>query len=300
MSAIVTLGEKNIKAIINKTLDDIEANRPTDYILLMAGMHMELNAWGKFIFNGSNSLAPAVLTLDDHIKTYLRSRNRIKSRLPLYDGLLLYAHIWETYWFQLKLRRIACLVSNQPYPWFIPGTKPGNDYFEAGNFYEHQVLQPLEKAAKPFADLLRSVYSRDIRNFIAHGDFNVHANAISFGYREYSTAKNGGRKNKDTMLSYEEWNNLLNNTILFYQTLNQTIYQRRQAYIKAHPSGSIVIELPVEINTSATLEWSSDNAFAGYFIPKSPFITKAGLHQTEGEKRAHQDLVRKLTASLNR
>ena len=102
------------------------------------------------------------------------------------------------------------------------------------------------------------------------------------------------------MLSYDEWNNLLNNTILFYQTLNQTIYQRRQAYIKAHPSGSIDIELPVEVKTSAILEWSSDNAFAGYFIPKSPFITKAGLHQTEEEKRAHQDLVRKLTASLNR
>lgn len=302
MNDIDTFDRKEVKAIISRILDDIEAKRPNDYILLLAGMHMELNSWGKFIFNGNNSLAPVVLTLDDHIATFLKSRNRIKSRLPLYDGLLLYAHIWETYWFQLLLLRIACLVSDQKYPWFIPGTKPGSDYFSAGSFYAHQILEPLDKTAKPFANLIRSVYWRDIRNVIAHGDFALPVdNRISFRYREYSTTKRGKgqKKDKDIVLTYDEWNNLLDNTILFYKTLRKTIYQRRQAFIKAHPSGSIEIELPVEVNTTALLEWSSEKAYCGYFIPKSPFITKAGLHQTEEEKQAHQQFIRELTASLN-
>lgn len=302
MNNIDTFDRKKVKAIISRTLDDIEAKRPNDYILLLAGMHMELNSWGKFIFNGNNSLAPIVLTLDNHIAVFLKSRNRIKSRLPLYDGLLLYAHIWETYWFQLLLLRIACLVSDKDYPWFIPGTKPGSDYYSAGNFYAHQILKPLEKKAKPFANLIRSVYWRDIRNVIAHGDFALPTDSrISFGYSEYSTTKKGKgqKKDNDIVLTYDEWNNLLDNTILFYKTLKKTIYQRRQSFIKDHPSGSIEIELPVEVNTSATLEWSSDKALCGYFIPKSPFITKAGLHQTEEEKQAHQQLIRELTASLN-
>lgn len=290
--------KKDIEVIVNIALDDIDAKRHNEYTLLLAGMHMEQNGWGKFIFNGLNSLAPAVLTLNDHIATYLKSRNRIKSRLPLYDGLLLYAHIWETYWFQLSLCRIARLVSGQDYPWFIPGTKAGSDYFEAGRFYEEQVLRPLEQSAKPFADLLRTVYHRDIRNFIAHGDFYVHSNKISFGYREYSSPKKGNKK--DSLVSYSEWNNLLNQTILFYKTLNETISRRQKAFIMAHPSGSMEIEIPVEVNSSATLEWSSENGYLGYFIPKSPFITKTGLHQTEDEKKAHQQLLRDLSANLNK
>ena len=302
MNDIVTLEEKTIKGIINKTLSDIETKRPRDYILLLAGMHMELNSWGKFIFNGRNSLAPAVLTLDDHIKTYLKSRNRIKSRLILYDGLLLYAHIWETYWFQLMLLRIACLASGQDYPWFIPGTKPGSDFYEAGNFYSHRILLPFEKAAQPFAILIRNVYRRDIRNFIAHGDFALPAeNRISFGYREYSTSKNvKGSKNNSITMTLDEWKTLLDNAILFYRTLGKAICQRKQAFIKAHPSGSIEIELPVAVNTSATLEWSFDKAFAGYFIPKSPYISQGGLYQTEEERKAYQQHLRELTASLNK
>ena len=302
MNDIVTLEEKTIKGIINKTLSDIETKRPRDYILLLAGMHMELNSWGKFIFNGRNSLAPAVLTLDDHIKTYLKSRNRIKSRLILYDGLLLYAHIWETYWFQLMLLRIACLASGQDYPWFIPGTKPGSDFYEAGNFYSHRILLPLEKAAQPFAILIRNVYRRDIRNFIAHGDFALPAeNRISFGYREYSTSKNvKGSKNNSITMTLDEWKTLLDNAILFYRTLGKAICQRKQAFIKAHPSGSIEIELPVAVNTSATLEWSFDKAFAGYFIPKSPYISQGGLYQTEEERKAYQQHLRELTASLHK
>lgn len=116
MSNIRIYSKKEIEVIINNTLDDIDAKSHKDFILLLAGMHMELNGWGNFIFNGHNSLAPAVLTLNDHIVTYSKSRNRIKSRLSLYDGLLLYAHIWETYWFQLKLCRIARLVAGQDYP----------------------------------------------------------------------------------------------------------------------------------------------------------------------------------------
>lgn len=301
MFAMKDLSKEIIQEIINKTLNDIETKRPGAYILLLAGMHMERNGWGKFIFNGSNSLAPAVLTLDDHIKTYLRSRNRIKSRLPLYDGLLLYAHIWETYWFQLKLLRIANLISGQNYPWFIPGTRTGSDFFEAGFFYENQVLKPLEHGAKPFADLLRNVYRRDLRNHIAHGDFFVHSDSISFGYREYSTTKSGkgNKNNNDTLLPFTAWNNLLDRAICFYETLNKTIYQRQISFIKAHPSGSIEIELPIEINATATLEWSSEKSLIGYFIPKSPFITRAGLYQTEEEKQAHQQLIRDLTASLS-
>jgi|GEM_PF-5485566 len=302
MNDIVILEEKKIKAIINKTLDDIEAKCPQDYILLLAGMHLEHNSWGKFIFNGSNSLAPAVLTLDDHIKTYLKSRNRIKSRLILYDGLLLYAHIWETYWFQLMLLRIACLVSGQGYPWFIPGTKPGSDFFEAGNFYAQRILLPFEKTAQPFANLIRNVYRREIRNFIAHGDFALPAdNLISFGYREYSTSKNvKGSKNNSITMTLNEWKTLLDNAILFYKTLGKAIYQRKQAFIKANPSGSIEIELPVTVNTFATLEWSFDKALAGYFIPKSPYISRGGLYQTEQEREAYKQHLRELTASLNR
>ena len=300
ISTSMIYSKKDIEVIINKTLDDIDAKSHNDYILLLAGMHMEQNGWGQFIFNGRNSLAPAVLTLDDHISTYLKSRNRVKSRLALYDGLLLYAHIWETYWFQLKLCRIARLISGQDYPWFIPGTKAGSVYFEAGKFYEEQIFRPLEHNAKPFADLLRTIYHRDIRNDIAHGDFFVHSDCISFGYREYSSPKKGKGNKKDALLSYTEWNNLLNQTILFYNTLNATISRRQKAFIKAQPSGSIEIVLPVKVDSPATLKWSSDKSDLGYFIPKSPFITKTGLHQTKDENKAHQQFIRDLTATLNK
>lgn len=102
------------------------------------------------------------------------------------------------------------------------------------------------------------------------------------------------------MLSYTEWNNLLNLTILFYKTLNHTIYRRQKSFIKAHPSGSIEIELPVKVNSSAMLEWSSEIEDMGFFIPQSPFITKAGLHQTEDEKKAYQRFLLDLTATLNK
>lgn len=301
MTTINKLDKKAIRIIINETLDYIKVNRPNDYILLLAGMHLEQNGWGKFIFNGSNSLAPAVRTLEDHITTFLKSRNRIKSRLPLYDGLLLYAHIWETYWFQLRLLRIVCLVSNQDYPWYIPGTKPGSDFFEAGNFYAHRIFQPLEKSAKSFANLLHSVYRHDIRNFIAHGDFALSTErSISFGYREYSSSNHKGGKENNITMTLDEWQIFLDNAILFYKSLGETIYYRRQAFIKAHPAGSIEIKLPIELNTLATLEWSSDKALAGYFIPKSPYISQGGLYQTEEEKKAYQQHLRELTASLNR
>lgn len=81
--------------------------------------------------------------------------------------MMIYTHLWESYYFLKSLKRIASIVNGDNYLWKVVIPDGGKCSFVKG------VITALQEKKLKLGDIIEKGYNSDIRNSFAHALYNV-------------------------------------------------------------------------------------------------------------------------------
>ena len=123
--------------------------------------------------------------------------------------LLIYMKFWESDLILRRLYNLARLARGQSYEW-----QYNQDFFNARRtLVRDEIQKDLDKISPKFNQLIDEIYSRQIRNAIAHSQYYLMYDSINLTNNEESQHYKLGT------ISYSDWEILFHKNILLYNHL---------------------------------------------------------------------------------
>ena len=91
--------------------------------------------------------------------------------------MMIYTHIWESYYFLKHLMRLAQLSIGKDYPWKVE-IPDGGKY----DFLQKTVIKPTKNRGLLLGEIVESSFSSYLRNSFAHSRFNIYENTKEIYY----------------------------------------------------------------------------------------------------------------------
>lgn len=82
--------------------------------------------------------------------------------------MMIYCHLWDSFYFLKSLVRVASILSGKGYDW-NPSIPPRKKW----EFIHNQIIEPLIKRGIALGNIVEKAYSSDIRNAFAHSLYNI-------------------------------------------------------------------------------------------------------------------------------
>lgn len=242
--------QEGIKRAICTILDKMMAKSFSDYVLLLARADYhewldrpEMDVTPYILEDGRYRMIDSTRQrfLDMYFEKYvdkLISNKASEVNEQEYDlniQMMIYSHIWESALFLKQLERIALVLNGERFNW--------NRRFE-GNSIKSQLIEEciqkkLEYVDKGMWVLIKSCYSRELRNDFAHSTYQ-----IQMGTRKIVSHNNGLFQGKP--VGFDEWGEMFVKSVMLSSHLNNITNERKNSFIKDYGDGPILIKLPMK------------------------------------------------------
>jgi len=177
--------ENEVISKIENALYQLFVNYPEDYVLFMAcGEYDEIIANNKelglspYTISGHNLDSYYDITRQKFLCEFLNRYYNFRDNKELQNDdyrmnieFLIYTHIWEAKPFLKKLYRLANLICGKEYDWKIQITN-----FKKYDFITKKIIDPFNNANCHLGQLITNTYNADLRNAIAHSDYQLYKN----------------------------------------------------------------------------------------------------------------------------
>ena len=143
---------------------------------------------------------------------------------------LIYTHIWEGKPFLKRLYRLANLLSGEEYDWKIqiPSIKKSN-------FIIENIVEPFNKANCLLGEIITENYKTDLRNAIAHSDYQIDVVSKGIRYRSKAALYN---------TSFDVWSIHFAFSICLSYYFSHIVTERRKRIIQDLGGNHFTIKMP--------------------------------------------------------
>jgi hypothetical protein len=230
--------------LINIALYQLFKNYPEEYVLfLTSGEFNEVIARNK-----SMNISPYTISCHNMDNYYDYTRQFFLCEfLNTYYGFsdngelqdneyrmniefLIYTHIWEAKTFLKKLYRLANLLDGKEYDWKvkIPTTKKSD-------FIKDKIVKPFNSANCLLVQTITNNYNTDLRNAIAHSDYQIDMNSKKIMYY----AKKGS-----CTTSFDDWGVHFAYSVCLAYYFSDIVTKRRKTIIRDWGNNCFTIKMP--------------------------------------------------------
>ncbi|WP_276484101.1 hypothetical protein [Paraflavitalea pollutisoli] len=142
--------------------------------------------------------------------------------------MLIYQKIWEMDSFIKKFYQLTRLVLGDPYEWHFK-IKQSTQNTDKGLKRSAILTKLVQDRLKPYypviSNIIQDSYISQIRNSIAHSRYSIHGRFIHL-----NNHIEGDAHSQLQVLSFEEWSNIIHNTIVLYTQINRLLNKVDQIY----------------------------------------------------------------------
>ncbi len=255
---------------IEKSLYYLFTNYPEDYVLFLAsGEYDETLTYNKklnlmpYMISGHNLDYFFEYTRLDFLSGFLNRYYTFEDENVLLDDsyrlnieFLIYIHIWEAKPFLKKIYRLANLLNGKEYDW-----KVSIPNYNKSKFIRNNIIEPLNSFDNPLSQILIRTYNSDLRNAIAHSDYQLDDDLKTISFKSKSRFCN---------ISYDEWSIKFTYSVCFSYYFIHIVTGRRKRIIEDWGRNYFTIKVPFSDGTikHAAIEYEKDrDAFS--FIKKN-------------------------------
>lgn len=110
--------------------------------------------------------------------------------------MMIYTHIWESYYFLKHLMRLAQLSIGKDYPWKVEIPDEGKR-----KFLQEMVVKPMKMNGLLLGSIVEDSYSSYLRNSFAHSRYVIYENSKEI----YYGCKTDNKKNTRKRISFDDF-----------------------------------------------------------------------------------------------
>ncbi len=236
-----------VTSIIENALYQLFIKNPEDYILFMVSG--EYNT--QIAQNKTLNLSPYTISgynldnyydysrlkflcdfLNKHYSffSFFDSKKLIDDEYRMNIEFLIYTHIWEARTFLKKLFRFANLLNGEEYDWKIQVPKYGKSVF-----IKDKIAKPLNNSGCLLGKIITNNYNSDLRNAIAHSDFQIDEKAKRIEYRSPKALCN---------MSFDNWSIHFAYSASLSYYFTHIVNERRKSIIQDWGKNYFTIKMP--------------------------------------------------------
>ena len=259
-----------VRLFIDNALHQLFINYSEDYVLFMAnGEFNELIDRNKtlnlspYTISGHNIDNYYDFTRQHFFCEFLNTYYSFVDKEELQDDeyrmnieLLIYTHIWEAKPFLKKLYRLANLLCGREYVWNI--TIPE---FGKSNFIKTKIVEPLITANCTLVKIITENYNSDLRNAIAHSDYQIDINSKKIEYNS---------KTELCHISFDNWSIHFAYSVCLSYYFSDIIVKRRKSIIQDWGKNHFTIKMPYSDGTikHACIQYEEERDDFGFTYKK--------------------------------
>jgi hypothetical protein len=233
-----------VKALIDGALYQLFLDYSEDYVLFLASGEYDK----QIAQNKTLNLSPYIIgghNLDNYydytrlsfLCKFLNKYYSFENNKDLLDDefrmnieFLIYTHIWEAKPYLKRLYRLANLLCAKEYEWHvkIPG-------FGKSDFIKNKIAKPFNTAKCPLDKIITDNYNTDLRNAIAHSDYQINERSKKINY-----------KSKTALCSttFDDWSTYFAYSICLSYYFTDFVTKRRKWIIQDWGKNSFTIKIP--------------------------------------------------------
>lgn len=136
--------------------------------------------------------------------------------------LLAYMKFWETDLILKRLYNLSKLAQEEEFIWDIPQ----KELNERRRLVKDEIQNPVEELCPKFYDFIEDVYSRQLRNAIAHSQYYIMYDNITL------TNKEENKYYKLNAISFERWDKIFTKVILMHNLMVDNFNKYHDLYVK--------------------------------------------------------------------
>lgn len=238
-----------VEILIFNALNQLFVNYPEDYVLFMAsGEYDELIARNKeidvspYTISGHNIDNYYDYTRQRFLCEFLNTYYKFADTKELQDDeyrmnieFLIYTHIWEAKPFLKRLYRLANLLCGEKYDWKIKVPT-----IRKSKFIKEKIINPFNTSSCLLGELLADNYKTDLRNAIAHSDYQIDIISKTIGYKSKTALCN---------ISFDEWSIHFSYSVCLSYYFSCIIRELRRRIIQDWGKNYFTIKMPYSDGT---------------------------------------------------
>lgn len=233
-----------VKALIDDALYQLFLDYSEDYVLFMAcGEYDKLIAQNK-----TSNLSPYIISShnrDDYydytrlsfLCMFLNKYYLFKKDKDLLDDVyrmniefLIYTHIWEAKPYLKRLYRLANLLCGKEYEWDVK-----NQGSSKSDFIKNKIAKSFNKAKCPLDRIITDNYNTNLRNAIAHSDYQIDKRLKKINYKS---------KTVSCSTTFDDWSTFFAYSFCLSYYFTDFVTKRRKRIIQDWGKNSYTIKMP--------------------------------------------------------
>jgi len=265
-------------------MNHLYINNSKDYVLLLAsGEYDKIIAQNKTLNSSPYKISghgkdyyydyTRQRFLCDFLNTYYSFVNKKELQDDEYRiniEFLIYTHIWEAKSLLKKLYRLANLLCGNEYDWKITISQ-----FRKSDFINNKIINPFNIANCLLGKIIKDNYKTELRNAIAHSDYQIDIHNRRIRYKSKSGLNN---------TSFDDWSiHFAYSFCLSYYFLN-IINERRRRIIQDIGKNCFTIKMPFSDGTRkhVLIQYEADKDEFGYIYKTEDFQIKTQIIPSQG------------------
>ena len=173
--------------------------------------------------------------------------------------MMIYTHIWESYYFLKHLMRLAQLSIGKDYPWKVEIPDEGKR-----KFLQDMVVKPMKTKGLSLWSIVEDSYSSYLRNSFAHSRYIIYENSKEI----YYGCKTDNKKNIRKRISFDDFQRkFYQSAFLSYYLLNEIGEYKSELMKQVGSASNPIVAIDETLtNTKMVIEVKKGTYSVGFAI----------------------------------